>query len=143
MLPISPPLPLIQSTFFFERSIGSTSASFELVFPPPKFVILKSDPSRFDRYLNNSAASSLLATFSSQRSSKKRSFSVTLAHSPWRKYSVGPVARSHAIPAARRVFHPFALTPTVEHHYSHASMHRPPFTSSATTHVPAPGARSI
>src|ERR1700729_4591211 len=70
MLPKSPPLPFTQRTCFVLPSSGSTCSSFELVFPPPKFVIRRSDPNRFDRYLRSSGSSSFDATASSQRSSK-------------------------------------------------------------------------
>src|ERR1700729_1205821 len=71
MLPKSPPLPFTQRTCFVLPSSGSTCSSFELVFPPPKFVIRRSDPSKFDRYLKSSGPSSFDATASSHRSSKK------------------------------------------------------------------------
>src|SRR5258708_23806221 len=73
MLPRSPPLPFTQRICFVFPSSGSTCSSFELVFPPPKFVIRKSEPSRFDRYRNNSGSSNFDATASSQRSSRNRS----------------------------------------------------------------------
>src|SRR5213594_2507426 len=76
MLPISPPLPLIHKTVALLPSSGSVSSILELVLPPPKFVIRKSDPKRFDRYRNNSAASKPFAILSSQRSSRYRSFSL-------------------------------------------------------------------
>src|SRR2546421_8228102 len=76
MLPISPPLPLIHKTVVLLPSSGSTSSILELVFPPPKFVIRKSDPNKLDRYRSNSAPSRLLAIWSSQRSSRYRSFSL-------------------------------------------------------------------
>src|SRR5271155_5477220 len=73
MLPRSPPLPFTHRICFVFPSSGSTCSSFELVFPPPKFVIRRSEPSRFDRYRSNSGASSFAATASSQRSSRNRS----------------------------------------------------------------------
>src|SRR5438445_10046832 len=73
MLPRSPPLPFTQRICFVFPSSGSTCSSFELVFPPPKFVILRSEPSKFDRYRSNSGASNFAATASSQRSSRNRS----------------------------------------------------------------------
>src|SRR5215469_1837273 len=72
MLPRSPPLPFTHRTCFVFPSTGSTWASFELVFPPPKFVILRSDPNRFERYRSNSGSSRFEAAASSQRSSRKR-----------------------------------------------------------------------
>src|SRR5271154_643926 len=72
MLPRSPPLPFTHRIFFVLPSNGSTSSSLELVFPPPKFVIRRSDPSRFDRYRKSSGASKFAATASSQRSSRNR-----------------------------------------------------------------------
>src|SRR5213082_1620265 len=76
MLPISPPLPLIHKTFALLPSSGSFSSILELVFPPPKFVIRRSDPSKFERYRSNSDWSRLLATWSSHLSSRYRSFSL-------------------------------------------------------------------
>src|SRR6266513_5222787 len=76
MLPISPPLPLIHKTVALLPSSGSFSSILELVLPPPKFVIRRSDPNRFDRYRSNSAPSRRLAIWSSQRSSRYRSFSL-------------------------------------------------------------------
>src|SRR5580692_1637806 len=73
MLPKSPPLPFTQRICFVFPSSGSTCSSFELVFPPPKFVIRRSEPSKFDRYRSNSGASSFAATVSSQQSSRNRS----------------------------------------------------------------------
>jgi hypothetical protein len=49
MLPRSPPLPFTQSTVFFCPSSGSVSSSFELVLPPPKLVMRRSDPSKLER----------------------------------------------------------------------------------------------
>src|SRR6266446_1654567 len=72
MLPRSPPLPFTQRICFVFPSSGSACSSFELVFPPPKFVIRRSEPSKFDRYRSNSGASSFAATTSSQRSSRNR-----------------------------------------------------------------------
>src|SRR5216683_4134261 len=72
MLPRSPPLPFTHRICFVFPSSGSTCSSFELVLPPPKFVIRRSEPSRFDRYLKSSGASSFAAAASSQRSSRNR-----------------------------------------------------------------------
>src|ERR1035438_4368702 len=74
MLPRSPPLPFTHRILRVAPSIGSTWSSFELVFPPPKFVIRRSDPSRFDRYRSNSGESSLAATASSHLSSRNCNF---------------------------------------------------------------------
>src|SRR6266852_8648347 len=76
MLPRSPPLPLIHRTVAFLPSRGSNSSILELVFPPPKFVMRKSDPNRLDLYRRSSASSRLLAIRSSQRSSRNWSFSL-------------------------------------------------------------------
>src|SRR2546430_9839083 len=76
MLPISPPLPLIHKTVALLPSSGSVSSILELVFPPPKFVTRRSDPNKLDRYRSNSAPSRLFAIWSSQRSSRYRSFSL-------------------------------------------------------------------
>src|SRR5258708_1128608 len=73
MLPRSPPLPFTQRICFVIPSRDAICSRFELVFPPPKFVIRRSEPSKFDRYLSNSGASSFAATASSQRSSRNRS----------------------------------------------------------------------
>src|ERR1700722_18417756 len=80
MLPRSPPLPFTQRICLAFPSSGSTSSSFELVLPPPKFVILRSEPRRLDRYLNISGASSFAATASSQRSSRNRRSSRITRH---------------------------------------------------------------
>jgi len=48
MLPRSPPDPFTHSTCFTNPSTGSTCSSFELVFPPPKLVIRRSLPSKFE-----------------------------------------------------------------------------------------------
>src|SRR6266851_9909953 len=75
MLPISPPLPLIHKTVVLLPSSGSISSILELVFPPPKFVIRKSDPNKLDRYRSNSGPPRRFAIWSSQRSSRYRGFS--------------------------------------------------------------------
>ena len=49
MLPRSPPLPLIHRTFFLFAAEGSICWIFELVFPPPKFVMRRSEPNKFER----------------------------------------------------------------------------------------------
>ncbi len=49
ILPRSPPLPLIHKTSSCFPLSGSTCWIFELVFPPPKLVMRRSEPSRFDR----------------------------------------------------------------------------------------------
>src|SRR5690348_11003478 len=72
MLPRSPPLPFTHSTDLVFPSTGSTCSSFELVLPPPKFVIRRSEPSRFDRYRSSSGPSSFAATASSHLSSRNR-----------------------------------------------------------------------
>jgi hypothetical protein len=45
----SPPLPFTQTTVFEVPSSGSFISSLELVFPPPKFVMQRSEPNRFER----------------------------------------------------------------------------------------------
>ena len=45
----SPPLPFTASTRTGSPVSGSGSVNFELVLPPPKFVMRRSAPSRFDR----------------------------------------------------------------------------------------------
>src|SRR5229473_1614038 len=68
--PRSPPLPLTASTRTASPVNGSGSSIFELVLPPPKFVIRKSAPSRFDRYRRSDSGrpSSASASRWSQRS---------------------------------------------------------------------------
>src|SRR5690349_390613 len=48
---------------------GSGMSNFELVLPPPKLVMRRSSPSRFDRYCSSASGLSLRAAafFSSQR----------------------------------------------------------------------------
>src|SRR5271156_4336290 len=77
MLPRSPPEPFTHRTFLVSPSSGSTWSSFELVLPPPKLVMRRSEPSRFDRYRNSSGPSSFDATASSHLSS--RNFSLLFA----------------------------------------------------------------
>src|SRR5208283_3325467 len=48
--PRSPPLPFTASTRTDLPLNGSGSSILELVFPPPKLVMRKSAPSRFERY---------------------------------------------------------------------------------------------
>ena len=49
ILPRSPPEPLTQITSTFSPVSGSVSMILELVLPPAKLVMRRSDPSRFDR----------------------------------------------------------------------------------------------
>src|SRR2546426_12768047 len=65
----SPPLPFTARTRTGLPVSGSGSVNFELVFPPPKFVMRRSAPSRFERYRRSSSgcAASLAASASSQR----------------------------------------------------------------------------
>src|SRR6185436_12673362 len=65
----SPPLPFTAMTRTDLPVSGSGSVNFELVFPPPKLVMRRSAPSRFDRYRRSSSgcADSLTASDSSQR----------------------------------------------------------------------------
>src|ERR1700687_71974 len=74
MDPRSPPLPFTARTRTGSSENGSGSSIFELVLPPPKLVMRKSAPSRFDRYLRSD--SSLPVSFSATRSSQ-RSFNRT------------------------------------------------------------------
>src|SRR4029079_8012778 len=69
----SPPLPFTASTRAGRPDTGSVRSNFELVLPPPKFVIRRSAPNRFERYRSNSSgrSASPAAIFSSQRSSSK------------------------------------------------------------------------
>ena len=52
MEPKSPPDPFTKSISLFFLSIGSFNIIFEDVLPPPKFVIFKSFPSKFERRIN-------------------------------------------------------------------------------------------
>src|SRR6185295_1939110 len=65
----SPPLPFTARTRTGLPVSGSGSVNFELVFPPPKFVMRRSAPSRFERYRRSSSgcADSVTASASSQR----------------------------------------------------------------------------
>src|SRR6185312_12285960 len=73
MLPRSPPDPLTHSTSTGAPVNGSTSVIFELVLPPAKFVMRRSEPSRLDRYRKSSASSRVAATVGSHRSSRNAS----------------------------------------------------------------------
>src|SRR6185503_3905930 len=66
----SPPLPFTASTRAGRPDTGSVRSSFELVLPPPKFVMRKSAPSKLDRYRRSSRGrcSSAAASFSSHKS---------------------------------------------------------------------------
>src|SRR5205085_7757138 len=68
--PRSPPLPLTASTWTGRPVNGSGSSIFELVFPPPKFVMRRSAPNKLERYRRraNGFALSSRARLSSQRS---------------------------------------------------------------------------
>ena len=68
--PKSPPLPLTASTCTGLPENGSASVILELVLPPPKFVILRSAPSRFERYRSRASSSPAIddAFFSSHKS---------------------------------------------------------------------------
>src|SRR5215470_6443416 len=77
--PMSPPLPLTASTRTGLPVNGSFNSNFELVFPPPKFVIRRSAPSRLERYRNSpkGLSSRLRAQRSSHRSLSRSSFCVS------------------------------------------------------------------
>src|SRR6202046_5613749 len=70
MLPRSPPLPFTHRTETSLPVSGSFITTLELVLPPPKFVILRSEPSRFERYRSSSGSSIAAASSVSQRSSR-------------------------------------------------------------------------
>src|SRR5579864_2015186 len=74
MEPRSPPEPFTHRILRVAPSSGSIWSSLELVLPPPKLVMRRSDPRRFDLYLSSSGGSSLEATASSHLSSRNRSF---------------------------------------------------------------------
>src|SRR6187455_741287 len=69
----SPPLPLTASTRAGLPDTGSRRVNFELVLPPPKFVMRRSAPSRLERYRSSSRGRSSIAAafFSSHRSCNK------------------------------------------------------------------------
>src|SRR5580658_6328864 len=99
MLPRSPPDPFTHKTSTGSPVSGSSSITFELVLPPAKLVMRRSEPSRFERYRNSSGSSSVAATLESQRSSRNFSAgeaevaSVILSHSQWN--SVGRSLQSY------------------------------------------------
>src|SRR5258708_29505760 len=123
MLPRSPPLPFPQRISFVFPSSGSTCSSFELVFPPPKFVIRRSEPSRFDRYRSNSGASSFDATASSQRSSRNRSplCAVMCVNSCRIDHNLAPTIIPHETPI-RQLF-PMGKQPIHQPHFPPAPTH--------------------
>src|SRR5207248_2829327 len=63
------PLPFTAMTRTFSPVSGSRASNFALVLPPPKFVIRRSAPSRFDRYFSRTSGStpSRAASLSSHR----------------------------------------------------------------------------
>src|SRR6187431_3267809 len=64
----SPPLPFTAMTRRGSPVSGSGRSNFELVLPPPKLVMRRSSPSRFERYRRRSSGEvSLAASRSSQR----------------------------------------------------------------------------
>src|SRR5580704_3140323 len=70
---MSPPLPLTASTRTGCPVNGSGSSIFELVLPPPKFVMRRSAPSKFERYRkrDNGLPSSARACSSLHKSFKQ------------------------------------------------------------------------
>src|SRR5438128_8099692 len=81
MLPKSPPLPFTARTRTDLPVNGSRISIFELVLPPPKFVMRRSAPSRFDRYRSSSSGrdSSEAASRASHRSARNFVPAVTLS----------------------------------------------------------------
>src|SRR4029077_14187257 len=77
----SPPLPLIAMTRDVLPVRGALTSSFELVLPPPKFVMRRSAPSRLERYRRSSSASaeSAVASRSSHRFSRYLVAGLTLS----------------------------------------------------------------
>src|SRR5206468_10888307 len=65
----SPPLPFTASTRTDSPVNGSGRVNFELVLPPPKLVMRRSAPRRFDRYLRSSSGS--LARFPASLGSQR------------------------------------------------------------------------
>src|SRR5690349_1530245 len=96
---MSPPLPLIHSTCCSLPSSGSCSMILELVLPPPKFVIRRSEPSRLERYLRSSAPLSLRAISLSQRSSRYRRLSCTFTT---QSYARGLISTKFVVPRAQQ-----------------------------------------
>src|SRR5205814_6224550 len=94
ILPTSPPLPLIHRILRSEPSSGSRSFIFELVLPPPKFVMRRSEPRRLERYRSSSASLNLRSICSSQRSSKNCSFSCTFTELLCTRMNVQPWSAS-------------------------------------------------
>src|SRR4051812_46699909 len=67
MLPRSPPEPFTHSTSTCSPLSGSAIMILAEVFPPPKFVMRRSDPSRFERYSSSSGSLMPAASCSSHR----------------------------------------------------------------------------
>src|SRR3954470_6386467 len=65
----SPPLPFTAITRCDWPVRGSAASNFELVFPPPKFVMRRSSPSRFERYRSRSSGDDSI--FAASRSSHR------------------------------------------------------------------------
>src|SRR3984957_10604640 len=65
--PRSPPEPFTQSTRAGRPLSGSRPSSLAEVLPPPKFVTVRSAPSKLERYNNNSAGLFAAACGSDQR----------------------------------------------------------------------------
>src|SRR5260221_12241814 len=62
----SPPLPFTASTRTGSPVSGSGSVNFELVLPPPKLVMRRSAPRRFDRYFRSPSGSAASAAASAR-----------------------------------------------------------------------------
>src|SRR5918999_6179532 len=75
----SPPLPFTASTRSGVPVSGSGSSNLELVLPPPKLVIRRSAPRRFERYLRRSSGAPArdAASRSSHRSRRNLVATVT------------------------------------------------------------------
>src|SRR5436190_19826556 len=98
----SPPLPFTAITRVGSPVSGSGSSNFELVLPPPKFVMRKSAPSRLDRYRKRSSGRSCSAAAS--RSSQRfcRNFVSIVAVSGTTELHVLLEAAVLRIPTVRR-----------------------------------------
>src|SRR6267142_578077 len=76
MDPKSPPLPFTASTLTDLPVNGSGNSIFELVLPPPKFVMRRSAPSKLERYRNKDRGlpSNFVAVAGSHKSPTKSVF---------------------------------------------------------------------
>src|SRR5215467_14566025 len=95
----SPPLPFTAMTRRGSPVRGSGRSNFELVLPPPKFVMRRSAPRRFERYCNRSSG---LLLRTSALPSSHRFCSKLVAVSRAGISHIIPKTRVVCIPSARR-----------------------------------------